>query len=140
MLGMDGPVPPCALFVAPLPSRLSSYACPCAPLLALLSLHSSPCAPLPAHLSRVLLSQDYPGRTTRLAFSTSSRFLSVFGSSADRSRFHAWQSSLLFTAILVLHLLLSWSSFLSWVLFLCDLVLIGFMGLRAYQDADTLDR
>lgn len=55
-------------------------------------------------------------------------------------RFHAWQSSLLFTAILVLHLLLSWSSFLSWVLFLCDLLLIGFMGLKAYQDADTLDR
>ena len=55
-------------------------------------------------------------------------------------RFHAWQSSLLFTAVFVLHLLFWWSSFLSWVLFLGDLVLIAWLVLNAYRDADTLDR
>jgi hypothetical protein len=55
-------------------------------------------------------------------------------------RFHAWQSSLLFTALFVLHLLVSWSTFLSWVLFLGDLVLIAWLVLNAYRDADTLDR
>lgn len=56
------------------------------------------------------------------------------------SRFHAWQSSLLFTAMFVVHLLVSWSTFLGWVVFLGDLVLIGWLVLNAYRDADTLDR
>lgn len=59
---------------------------------------------------------------------------------AWRFRFHAWQSSLLFTALFVLHLLISWSSFLSWVLFLADLALVGWLVVNAYRDADTLDR
>lgn len=57
-----------------------------------------------------------------------------------RHRFHAWQASLLFTVVFVIHLLFSWSRFLSWVLFLGDLVLIGWLTMRAYRDADTLDR
>ncbi len=56
------------------------------------------------------------------------------------SRFHAWQSSLLFTALFVLHLVFSWSRFLRWVFFLGDLVLIAWLVLKAYRDADTLDR
>ncbi|KXX80590.1 hypothetical protein MMYC01_202688 [Madurella mycetomatis] len=59
---------------------------------------------------------------------------------SDYVRFHAWQSSLLFTALFVVHLLFSWSTFLSWVFFLGDLVLIGWLVLNAYRDADTLDR
>lgn len=59
---------------------------------------------------------------------------------SDYVRFHAWQSSLLFTAIFVLHLLFSWSTFLGWIIFLGDLALMGFMALKAYRDADTLDR
>ncbi|KAK4103797.1 hypothetical protein N658DRAFT_494309 [Parathielavia hyrcaniae] len=59
---------------------------------------------------------------------------------SDYVRFHAWQSSLLFTALFVVHLLFSWSTFLSWVLFLGELVLIAWLVLKAYQDADTLDR
>ena len=55
-------------------------------------------------------------------------------------RFHAWQSSLLFTAMFVLHLLFSWSTFLGWVVFLGDLALIGWLVMKAYRDADTLDR
>ncbi|KAI1467672.1 uncharacterized protein F4812DRAFT_404795 [Daldinia caldariorum] len=56
------------------------------------------------------------------------------------ARFHAWQSSLLFTVIFIVHLLFSWSTFLSWVLFLADLGLMGWLAQRAYRDADTLDR
>lgn len=56
------------------------------------------------------------------------------------NRFHAWQSSLLFTAILIIHLIFSWSRFLSWFFLLGDLVTIAYLTFRAYQDADTLDR
>lgn len=49
-------------------------------------------------------------------------------------RFHAWQSALLFSAIFVVHLLFSWSSFMSWLLFLGDLGLIGYLTMRAYKD------
>ncbi|KAL1840671.1 hypothetical protein VTJ49DRAFT_221 [Mycothermus thermophilus] len=59
---------------------------------------------------------------------------------SDYVRFHAWQSSLLFTALFVVHLLFSWSTFLSWVFFLGDLALIAWLVLNAYRDADTLDR
>ncbi|KAK7959679.1 uncharacterized protein PG986_004533 [Apiospora aurea] len=55
-------------------------------------------------------------------------------------KFHAWQSSLMFTAIFIIHLIFSWSTFLSWVLILADLALMAFMALKAYRDADTLDR
>ena len=50
------------------------------------------------------------------------------------NRFHAWQSSLLFSAIFVLHLIFSWSSILSWMLFVVDLGLIGFLTMHAYRD------
>jgi len=59
---------------------------------------------------------------------------------SDYVRFHAWQSSLLFTAMFVLHLIFSWSKFFSWVIFLSDLVLIGYLTFRAYVDADMLER
>ncbi|KAH6632045.1 hypothetical protein F5144DRAFT_612577 [Chaetomium tenue] len=59
---------------------------------------------------------------------------------SDYVRFHAWQSSLLFTALFVLHLLFSWSTFFSWVIFLADLPLIAWLVFNAYRDADTLDR
>ena len=53
---------------------------------------------------------------------------------ASPSRFHAWQSSLTFSAIFVIHLIFSWSSVLSWMLFVGDLGLIGLLTLHAYQD------
>ncbi|KAI2609332.1 uncharacterized protein GGS25DRAFT_211364 [Hypoxylon fragiforme] len=59
---------------------------------------------------------------------------------SDFVRFHAWQSSLLFTVIFIIHLLFSWSTFLSWVIFLADLCTMGWLAVRAYRDADTLDR
>lgn len=58
----------------------------------------------------------------------------------SKNRFHAWQASLLFTAVFFVHLIFSFSAFLGWVIFLADLGLMAFLTLRAYRDADTLDR
>ncbi|PLN79873.1 hypothetical protein BDW42DRAFT_186461 [Aspergillus taichungensis] len=66
-------------------------------------------------------------------------FLLLVEHKSDYVRFHAWQSSMLFTAIFIIHLLFSWSSFFSWLFFLCDLALIGFLSMRAYRDVDTLE-
>ncbi|KAI1358264.1 hypothetical protein F5Y08DRAFT_121497 [Xylaria arbuscula] len=56
---------------------------------------------------------------------------------SDYVRFHAWQSSLLFTVIFILHLIFS---FLSWVIVIADIASIAFLAMRAYHDADALDR
>ncbi|KAF8865505.1 hypothetical protein BDZ45DRAFT_414518 [Acephala macrosclerotiorum] len=66
--------------------------------------------------------------------------LLVLEHKSDYVRFHAWQSALLFSAVFVLHLIFSWSTFMSWVIFVGDLGLIGYLTMRAYKDADTLDR
>ncbi|KAH1435203.1 hypothetical protein KXX32_009017 [Aspergillus fumigatus] len=66
-------------------------------------------------------------------------FLLLLEHKSDYVRFHAWQSSMLFTVMFIVHLIFSWSSFLSWLLFICDLGLIGFLSMRAYRDVDTLD-
>ncbi|KAJ3566800.1 hypothetical protein NPX13_g7000 [Xylaria arbuscula] len=55
---------------------------------------------------------------------------------SDYVRFHA-QSSLLFTVIFILHLIFS---FLSWVIVIADIASIAFLAMRAYHDADALDR
>lgn len=55
-------------------------------------------------------------------------------------RFHSWQSGILFTAVFIIYLIFSWSTFLSWVVFLAALGLMGFLAMHAYRDADTLDR
>ena len=55
-------------------------------------------------------------------------FLLIAEHKSDYVRFHAWQSSMLFSAIFVLHLILVWSRVLSWMLFTVDLVLIGFLA------------
>ncbi|KAB8068126.1 hypothetical protein BDV29DRAFT_74668 [Aspergillus leporis] len=66
-------------------------------------------------------------------------FLLLVEHKSDYVRFHAWQSSMLFTVMFIIHLLFAWSSFLSWSLLLCDLAMIGFLSMRAYRDVDTLD-
>ena len=74
---------------------------------------------------------------------------------SDYVRFHAWQSSMLFTLIFVsmsttyanlvlmfsqiVHLMISWSKVISWLIFSCDLILIGFLAWHAYKDVDNLD-
>ncbi|KAF2727163.1 hypothetical protein EJ04DRAFT_517433 [Polyplosphaeria fusca] len=59
---------------------------------------------------------------------------------SDYVRFHAWQSSLLFAFIFVVHIIFSWTSILSWLIFVVDLGIIGFLTYHAYTDADNLDR
>ncbi|KAF8245311.1 hypothetical protein K440DRAFT_655674 [Wilcoxina mikolae CBS 423.85] len=59
---------------------------------------------------------------------------------SDFVRFHAWQSSLLFAFLVVVHLIISFSAFLSYTLLVVDLALIAYLSMKAYQDADTLDR
>ncbi|KAJ4305010.1 hypothetical protein N0V90_000539 [Kalmusia sp. IMI 367209] len=53
---------------------------------------------------------------------------------SDYVRFHAWQSSLLFAFVFVIHIIFSWSSIISWLLLVGDLGLIGFLTMHAYQD------
>ncbi|GIK01466.1 hypothetical protein Aspvir_005502 [Aspergillus viridinutans] len=66
-------------------------------------------------------------------------FLLLLEHKSDYVRFHAWQSSMLFTVMFIVHLIFSWSSFLSWLVFICDLGLIGYLSMRAYRDVDTLE-
>ncbi|PWY92532.1 hypothetical protein BO70DRAFT_425220 [Aspergillus heteromorphus CBS 117.55] len=66
-------------------------------------------------------------------------FLLLVEHKSDYVRFHAWQSSMLFTAMFIIHLIFSWSSFLSWLLLIGDLAMIGFLSMRAYRDVDTLE-
>ena len=51
-----------------------------------------------------------------------------------RNRFHAWQSSLLFTFMFIIHVIFSWSGVISWLLLAFDIGMIGWLTLRAYRD------
>ncbi|EHK26958.1 uncharacterized protein TRIVIDRAFT_120945 [Trichoderma virens Gv29-8] len=84
---------------------------------------------------------DYEACLAYLAFPpVGAVILLILERNSDYVRFHAWQSALLFTAVMVFHVLFSWSSFLSWIFFLGDLALIGFLSYKAYADAEILDR
>lgn len=50
------------------------------------------------------------------------------------SRFHAWQSAILFTGTFLLHLIFSFSVVVSWILLVVDVALIGVLGWKAYYD------
>ncbi|KAL1311400.1 hypothetical protein AAFC00_001566, partial [Neodothiora populina] len=65
--------------------------------------------------------------------------LLIFEQKSDYVRFHAWQSCLAFSAIFVVHLIFSWSSAISWILFVADIGLILWLVFRAYRDAEALD-
>lgn len=67
-------------------------------------------------------------------------FLLVMEHQSDYVRFHAWQSALLFSFVFVIHVIFSWSSWISWILFMGDVCGVGWLGWRAYVDAETLDR
>ncbi|TDZ39217.1 UPF0132 membrane protein [Colletotrichum spinosum] len=85
---------------------------------------------------------DYEAALAYLALPPLGPVLLLIGErNSDYVRFHAWQSALLFTAVMIFHLLfLSWSRFLSWLFFIGDLLAMVWLALKAYQDADTLDR
>ncbi|KAF0318003.1 UPF0132 membrane protein [Colletotrichum sp. SAR11_59] len=85
---------------------------------------------------------DYEAALAYLAFPPLGAILLLIGErNSDYVRFHAWQSALLFTAVMIFHLVfLSWSAFLSWLFFIGDVFMMIWLALKAYQDADTLDR
>ena len=60
--------------------------------------------------------------------------LLVLEHQSDYVRFHAWQSSLLFAFSFVLHVIFSWSGWISWFLFAGDVGLIFLLTWRAYLD------
>ncbi|KAH9871614.1 hypothetical protein J1614_005869 [Plenodomus biglobosus] len=66
--------------------------------------------------------------------------LLVLEHKSDYVRFHAWQSSLLFAFAFLIHIIFSWSRWISWVLFVGDVLGIAWLVRRAWVDAATLDR
>ncbi len=66
--------------------------------------------------------------------------LLLFEHKSDYVRFHAWQSAMLFSAIFLVHIIFSWTAIVSWMLFAGDVVLILYLTLCAFRNADTLDR
>ncbi|KAF2761461.1 hypothetical protein EJ05DRAFT_483828 [Pseudovirgaria hyperparasitica] len=58
----------------------------------------------------------------------------------ESDRFHAWQSALMFSVVFIVHVIFSWSAFISYIMLVGDLGLIGYMTYRAYLDAELLDR
>lgn len=67
-------------------------------------------------------------------------FLLVMEHQSDYVRFHAWQSSLLFSFVFVIHVIFSWSSWISWLLFVGDVGGIAWLSWKAYVDAAMLER
>ena len=59
---------------------------------------------------------------------------------SDYVRFHAFQGSMLFSIMFILHLVFSWNRVLSWLLLAIDLVFMLFLAGRAYRDVDTLEQ
>jgi uncharacterized membrane protein len=66
--------------------------------------------------------------------------LLIFEQKSDYVRFHAWQSALVFSALFMVHIIFSWTKFISYMLLVVDLLLIGWLTWGAYRNADTLDR
>lgn len=66
--------------------------------------------------------------------------LLLFEQKSDYVRFHAWQSSLVFGALFLLHIVFSWTAIISWMLFAFDILLIAYLTLGAWRHAETLDR
>ncbi|TPX47468.1 hypothetical protein SeLEV6574_g02645 [Synchytrium endobioticum] len=59
----------------------------------------------------------------------------------DYVRFHAWQSTIVFAFMLVMHFFWMFiSTVISWMLFVCDVALIGWLSYRAYVNGDSLER
>jgi uncharacterized membrane protein len=68
-------------------------------------------------------------------------FLLLAEHKSDYVRFHAWQSSMLFAVLFIVHLIFAWSAVISWMLFAFDLILIAFLAMHAYRDGkDTIPK
>jgi uncharacterized membrane protein len=65
-------------------------------------------------------------------------FLLLAEHKSDYVRFHAWQSSMLFAVLFIVHLIFAWSAVISWMLFAVDLILIAFLAMHAYRDGKDI--
>jgi len=65
--------------------------------------------------------------------------LLVLEHKSDYVRFHAWQSSLLFAFAFLIHIIFSWSWWISWALFWGDLLGIVWLVRRAWVDGEFCD-
>ena len=83
---------------------------------------------------------DIEASMTYLLGSLTGIFFLMFEYKNDYVRFHAWQSCLVFTPMLILHALFMFSSAMQWILFVFDLSLMFFLAYKAYQHGQTLDR
>ena len=66
--------------------------------------------------------------------------LLLFEHKSDYVRFHAWQSSLVFSALFLVHIIFSWTAVMSYILLVGDLLLIAYLVVGAWRNAETLDR
>lgn len=66
--------------------------------------------------------------------------LLLFEHKSDYVRFHAWQSALLFGFMFFVHVIFSWSRWLSWILFVGDLGMMGLLAYGAWKEGNTLER
>ena len=66
--------------------------------------------------------------------------LLLFEHKSDYVRFHAWQSSLLFSALFMVHIIFSWTKIISYMLLTLDVGLICYLSYGAFRNAGTLDR
>ncbi|KAK5732884.1 hypothetical protein LTR17_010157 [Elasticomyces elasticus] len=66
--------------------------------------------------------------------------LLLFEHKSDYVRYHAWQSSLLFSALFLVHIIFSWTKVISYMLLTVDLLLIGWLSFGAWRNSETLDR
>jgi len=58
----------------------------------------------------------------------------------DYVRFHAWQSALLFLGFMILQIIFSFSTILSWILVIVDIAAAGWLAYNAYMDGASLER
>lgn len=88
-------------------------------------------------LTRAVSRLDYEAMLAYTALPpVGSVLLLILEHKSDYVRFHAWQGALLFTALAVLHLAVSFSRSLSWGLFVVDMVSIAWLSWCAYRDGE----
>ena len=86
-------------------------------------------------IANLLPSLDYESMLAYLLLPPAGAvLLLILEHKSDYVRFHAWQSALLFTTLVILHLIFSFSSFLSYTLLVTDLGLISWLAWSAYRD------
>ncbi|KAI9738933.1 MAG: hypothetical protein M1818_005247 [Claussenomyces sp. TS43310] len=90
-------------------------------------------------LAVLLLRLSSFARSSKLGHPTS-LILALYATAVLTDRAFLAKVMLMSCAMFIVHLLFSWSTILSWIIFVVDLGLIGYLTYRAYLDADTLDR